>query len=159
MLLKEYWIKDQNYINSLIQEIKDNIDESYSYKSNVRGEKTYWKHFVKKSKNFKPVLDLLNQYVLYEAWGNILNKNDYVEEHNHFDPILTNRFVDTSGILYLTNHGPGTFFKDFNKTIKPQVGKIVVFDSKYLHSVKKCDTDEPRITLAFNGRKKESYEF
>ena len=159
MLLKEYWIKDQNYIDSLIQEIKDNIDESYSYKSNVRGEKTYWKHFVKKSKNFKPVLDLLNQYVLYEAWGNILNKNDYVEEHNHFDSILTNRFVDTSGILYLTNHGPGTFFKDFNKIIKPQVGKIVVFDSKYLHSVKKCDTDKPRITLAFNGRKKESYEF
>ncbi len=29
---------------------------------------------VKKSKNFKPVLDLLNEYVLYEAWGNILNK-------------------------------------------------------------------------------------
>ena len=159
MLLKEYKIKDQSYTDILLKEVKDNIDEIYSYKSNVVGKKTYWKHFIKKSKNFKDVLNLLNEYVLYEAWGNILNKNDYVEEHNHFNPTLVNRFIDISGILYLTNFGPGTFFKQFNKTIKPEAGKIIVFDSKYLHSVKKCDRDEPRITIAFNGRRKESYEF
>ena len=61
-------------------------------------------------------------------------------------------------MLYLTDIKPGTYFTEFNKTIDPEIGKIIIFDSKYRHSVDKCDTNEERITLAFNGRKKESYE-
>ena len=53
----------------------------------------------------------------------------------------------------------GHISKKYDTTIIPEVGKIVIFDANTLHEVKKSDSDEERINIAFNGRRKESYEF
>jgi len=158
MFFDEYKIEDLEYINILKNEIINNIRKDHSYKTNVLGKMTYWKYFTHQSKNFKKVKDILYKYHIYEAWGNILNKGDSVKEHDHISN-PENMAVTASGVLYLTDVGPGTYFKEFNKTIKPEIGKIIVFDPKYRHSVEKYDKDEDRITLAFNGRIKEAYEF
>jgi len=158
MFLKEYKITDKKYINSLKEEVIKNIDNTYSYKTNVQGKMTYWKYFTHQSENFQKIKDILFEYHLYEAWGNILNKGDHVVEHDH-SAFPKNMPVSASGVLYLTDIGPGTYFKEFNKSIKPEIGKIIIFDPKYRHSVEKYDKDENRITIAFNGRIKEKYEF
>ena len=158
MFLKEYKIKDLDYINVLKEEILQNIDKNHSYSTNVKGKMTYWKYFTHHSKNFNKIREVLYEYHIYEAWGNILNKGDFVHEHDHISN-PENMAVTASGVLYLTDVGPGTYFKEFNKTIKPEIGKIIVFDPKYRHSVEKYDKEEDRITIAFNGRIKEAYEF
>jgi len=158
MFLEEYFLKDINLINKLKESIKNNISKYTSYKTNVKGKMTDWKFFIGKD-IFKPIEKILYKYKLYDAWGNILYKGEHVEEHDHGGKIDINTALNMSGVLYLTNTKPGTYFKEFNKTIDPEIGKIIVFDNKYRHSVDKCDTDNERITLAFNGRKKELYEF
>tara|TARA_R110000823_G_scaffold315645_1_gene448855 strand:- start:703 stop:1179 length:477 start_codon:yes stop_codon:yes gene_type:complete len=158
MFLKEYKIEDINYINLLKQEVVENIDKHHSYTTNVKGKMTYWKFFTHQSKNFEKVRDVLYEYHIYEAWGNILNKDDYVDKHNHIAD-HENFPVTASGVLYLTDVGPGTSFVDFDKIIKSEIGKIIVFSPKYNHLVEKYDGDKDRITIAFNGRIKEKYEF
>lgn len=157
MFLKEYKIEDIDYINELKEEVKKNISQPFSYKTNVKGKMTFWKYFSHESKNFEKIKDILFEYKIYEAWGNILNKGDFVEEHDHISD-NGNLSLNFSGILYLTNVGPGTYFTEFNKEIKPEIGKIIIFDCKYRHLVKKYDKDEDRITIAFNGRIREKYE-
>jgi Rps23 Pro-64 3,4-dihydroxylase Tpa1-like proline 4-hydroxylase len=158
MILEEYLIKDISVITSLKEDIKNNLDTSMKNTTNVKGSMTNYKHFIGR-KTFEPIKKLLNKFAIYEAWGNVLKKGEYVKEHHHISNENNNFKINISGILYLTDIKPGTYFKEFNKTIDPKIGKIIVFDNKYKHSVDKCDTDEERITLAFNGRKKENYEF
>ena len=159
MFYDEYKITDTEYLKSLQTEIKNNTIKSLRNRTNVKGQMTYWNYFIDK-KIFNKVKDITYKYFWYDAWGNILNKNDYVEEHDH---ITVNPKIKLpcshSGILYLTDQEPGTYFKKYDVTIKPELGKIIIFKSNVLHSVKKCDTSKERITLAFNGRRKEAYEF
>jgi len=157
MFLEEYYLKDTNLINNLKEIIKNNISKHTSYKTNVQGKMTDWKFFIKNNV-FKPIEEVLYKYKIYQAWGNVLTKGEHVLEHDHIGEEDHNTIYNISGVLYLTDIKPGTYFKEFNKTIDPEIGKIIIFDNKYRHSVDKCDTNEERITLAFNGRKKESYE-
>tara|TARA_R110000787_G_C13349552_1_gene438989 strand:+ start:307 stop:783 length:477 start_codon:yes stop_codon:yes gene_type:complete len=158
MFLKEYKIKDLDYINVLKEEIINNIDKNISYNTNVKGKMTNWKYFTHHSKNFDKIRQVLYEYHIYEAWGNILNKGDFVKEHDHLGK-NKNMNVSASGVLYLTDVGLGTYFKEFDVEVKSEVGKIIIFDPSYRHSVKEYDKEEDRVTLAFNGRVKEAYEF
>jgi ectoine hydroxylase-related dioxygenase (phytanoyl-CoA dioxygenase family) len=54
------------------------------------------------------------------------------------------------GILYLSDNGPGTFFKDFDVTIEEKIGRYVLFHPLLLHSVEKNLKNKERITIAFN---------
>jgi hypothetical protein len=83
-------------------------------------------------------------FVINEAWGNICKKGDEVLEHNHRG---TTSFC---GILYLTENGPGTFFKDLNINVDEKIGKFVLFHPILFHQVKKIENDIERITVAFN---------
>ena len=159
MLFKNYKIDDITYIENLKKEVKKNVNSNFSYKTNVKGKMTDWSYFSNKNNIFKKVEDLLFEYKIYQAWGTILNKGDYVVEHDHTCTNLTNFYINISGVIYLTDVGPGTYFKEFNKTIKPEIGKIIVFNSEYRHAVEKYDKNEDRITIGFNGRRKEAYEF
>ena len=162
MWIKEYKIDDLSYIEILKNEIKNNISKKFSYNTNVKGQMTDWRYFTDVSKNFQKIKQILNRYYLVQAWGNILNKDDEVLEHCHIEKVdgkPAGYLPSTiSGIIYLTDIEPGTYFKDFDFTVKPEVGKIVVFNNEYLHSVSKSKNDN-RYTIAFNGRIKESYEF
>ena len=77
MFYDEYKITDTDYLKSLQTEIKNNTIESFRNLTNVKGQMTYWNYFIDK-KIFNKVKDITYKYFWYDAWGNILNKNDYV---------------------------------------------------------------------------------
>ena len=158
MFYSEKKITDLNLINSLKKEVKNNVKEFLTNNTNVKGQMTFYRHFID-NKLFKIIEETTLEYKWYDAWGTILKKGQHVSEHNHIliDKESSN-ILTHSGILYLTDIQPGTYFKNHNITIKPEIGKIIIFSCKEAHSVAKYEGDEERITIAFNGRKKEEYE-
>ena len=162
MFYKEYKYPDIEVLNKLKQDVKENVLDWYAYKTNIKGLMTGYKRYTKEARNlFQPIIDLLStEYHIYESWGGLLRKGDHIILHNHTPkPRVPNRNFTISGIVYLTDVLPGTYFKKYDTTIVPEVGKIVIFDANTLHEVKKSDSDGERINIAFNGRRKESYEF
>jgi hypothetical protein len=147
-------IKDKELIENLKSEIKNfkiKEEDNLSYKTNVKGIFTGWQSLVKNKffleflfsikKEIKLIYD--NNFIITDAWGNILKKDEEVIEHTHGN----NAF---SGIIYLTDGGPGTFFRDLNLTIEEEIGKYILFTPYLKHSVQKINKDIERITIAFN---------
>jgi hypothetical protein len=144
-------IYEEELLKKLIDKVKKTKDSNLSYKTNVKGHFTGFKSLVE-DENFHSFLKLIQPYikVIYnknftidDAWGNILKKGEEVTEHNHNSHVFC-------GILYLSENGPGTYFRGHDITVKEEIGKFVLFDSKLLHSVKKIEDDIERITIAFN---------
>lgn len=99
------------------------------------------------------------------AWININHKGHYNELHFHSNCIF-------SGVFYLTNNNsPITFVKDKNLmsltlsevhsnfttdisheevTYTPKRGDLLMFPAWLSHKVKPNDSNEPRISIAFN---------
>jgi hypothetical protein len=151
LFLIEYQLKNLNFVDILKKEIKNKVG-SMDYKTNVKGKMTNFTEFVnneilinilKECTKVTNVLNLPPKSVLKDAWGNILKKGDSVQPHTHDGHTV-------SGILYLTENGPGTYFKEFNKTIDEKIGKIVLFNGDALHSVPVYNGNEDRYTIAFN---------
>ena len=149
----------------LLEKIKNKIidkshDFSLSYKTNVKSKFTGFKSLVEEpeiqefAKKIGPYVDNIYPKVseLKECWGNIYTKDDYTQLHHHQE---TTAFC---GILYLTEGGPGTYFKDFNITIEEKCGKVVLFPGSLLHEVKASNLNNTRITMAFNCFEKKSWE-
>lgn len=148
--LLEYQFKDLNFINILKKEIDNNVGE-LDYKTNVKGQMTKFNALVnneifinllKESLSFSNVLNI-RDLKLTDAWGNILKKGDVVQLHEHSPAVI-------SGVLYLTEGGPGTFFSQFNKTVEEKIGKIVFFSGSAFHQVLPYTLDENRYTISFN---------
>jgi hypothetical protein len=145
-------IEDKIIINNLIDFVKNNKDEELSYKTNVRGHFTGFKSLVKNKdfinflKLIQPVINIIyqNNFIIYDAWGNLCKINEEVDEHNHG---VISAFC---GVLYLTEGGPGTYFKEYDLLIKEEIGKFILFSPILTHSVEKIKKDIERITVAFN---------
>ena len=144
-------IDNKEIVDNLIDFIKKNKNTELSNKTHVKGHFTGFHKLVNNVyfHNFlKLIIDRIyiiykNDFNITEAWGNILKKGDLVTEHDHGN----NAFC---GILYLSEGGPGTFFKQYNKTIEEKIGRFVLFHPSLLHSVEKIEKDIERITVAFN---------
>jgi hypothetical protein len=145
--------------NSLMELLKKDIDEelkksNMNYKTNVYGKMTNFKAFIR-NENFNEFCKLSQEvflaatnnqgYICRDAWGNIFEKEDFVHEHNHRD------CSSFSGVLYLDDFGPGTYFPYYDLTVKEEIGKFVVFHPYVKHSVSKFNYGKKkRYTLAFN---------
>lgn len=144
-------IDDKEIINNLIDFVRNNKDENLSYKTSVKGHFTGFKSLIKNSffldflKIIQPQISIIfsKNFIIKDAWGNILKKGEEVLEHMHDN----NAFC---GLLYLTDTGPGTYFKEYNLTVTEEIGKYVLFSPTLIHSVKKIETDIERTTVAFN---------
>jgi len=145
-------INNKDIINNLINFVKNNKDEELSYKTNVKGHFTGFfsliqnNDFINFLKEIQPQIKMIYQdnFVISEAWGNLCKRGEEVVEHNH-------RSVSGfCGILYLTDGGPGTYFKEYDLLIKEEIGKFILFHPLLNHSVKKIENDIVRITIAFN---------
>ena len=145
-------INDGDIINNLINFVKNNKDENLSYKTKIKGHFTGFTSLVNNEdlnkfvNIIRPQIKLVyqNDFNVFEAWGNILKKDEEVLEHVH----------DINGfcvILYLTENGPGTFFKQHNFLVNEEIGKYVIFSPCLIHSVEKIKEDVDRITVAFNA--------
>jgi ectoine hydroxylase-related dioxygenase (phytanoyl-CoA dioxygenase family) len=144
-------IFNDKIINNLINFVINNKDNELSYKTNVKGHFTGFKSLVDNS-DFISFLKIIqqqikiicnNNFIIQDAWGNLCKKGDEVVEHDHGNSLFC-------GILYLTEGGPGTYFRDFDYTINEERGKFVLFHPKLLHSVKKIEKDIERISISFN---------
>ena len=156
ILLIEHQLKDLSFVEDFKNLIDLNISE-LSYKTNVKGKMTKWDTFVE-NKDFRKIIlnsvDVIkhfskNNVYCNNAWGNKLeNNDDEVKPHHHIGPDII-----ISGILYLTEGGPGTYFNEFNKTVKEKIGKLVFFSPEAFHGVPKSNLTKTRYTLSFNLNK------
>jgi hypothetical protein len=152
-------INDSTIINNLTNTIKNNIDKDLSYKTHVQAKFTGFRSLIENQdfinflKIIQPQIKLIyqNNFKIIDAWGNICKYGEEITEHIHGN----NAF---SGILYLTEGGPGTYFRDYDLTISEEIGKYVLFHPKLFHSVKKIETNIERITMAFNMSEIKSWE-
>jgi hypothetical protein len=145
-------IKDNQLINNLINFVKNNKDNDLSNKTHVKGYTTGFQSLVN-NKDFLNFLNIIkpeikviynNNFSVRDAWGNLCKIGEQVTEHNHKS---TTAFC---GILYLTDGGPGTYFKEHDLLIEEEIGKYVLFHPFLKHSVKKIEKNIERITVAFN---------
>jgi hypothetical protein len=156
-ILKETYILtgkiyDKNIINNLIYFIKNYKDTELSYKTNVQGIFTGFNSlnengdFINFLKIIQPEIKSIyfDNFEIKNAWGNICKKGDEVLEHNH------GGVTGFCGILYLTENGPGTYFKEHDLLVNEEIGKFILFSPILKHSVKKIENDIERITVAFN---------
>jgi len=153
-------INNNELINNLRNNIINNIDPTFKNKTNVKGDFTgfsklnnneYFANFIQ---SIMPEIQIICKFnfIIHNSWGNICRKGDEVVEHNHGG---TNGFC---GILYLTENGPGTYFKDYDIKIDEKIGRFVLFHPLLFHSVEKINSDIERITIAFNMEKTKNWE-
>jgi hypothetical protein len=150
LFIIEHQLQDLSFVNEFKSLIDKNVGE-LSYKTNVKAKMTDW-HFFKQVPKFNKLLldmgELFSAFpframTLAQAWGNVIEKGEEVVIHNH-------RYNHVSGVLYLTENGPGTYFPQFNKTIVEKIGKVVFFNGETNHSVAKSFNKQKRYTVAFN---------
>jgi hypothetical protein len=153
-------INNQTIINNLVADIKNKKDKDLSYKTNVKGHFTGFKSLLDNI-DFKNFLISINKEIniiyqknfkVVDAWGNILKIGDEVVPHTHGG---TEAF---SGLLYLSDKGPGTYFKEYDLLITEEIGKFVLFSSMLLHGVSKIEENIERITLSFNCNQLKDWE-
>ena len=153
LFLHEEVLKDFNP-KPLIEKIKANVNKELSYKTNVRNKMTDWQCFSKDptmssifaNMSYLVGILLLPDLQLASCWGTWSSK--YVEtfQHKHSPS-------DISGILYLTEGGPGTYFPEFNINAEEKIGKLVFFHGDTLHKVEKSKIKKDRFLISFNFEK------
>jgi hypothetical protein len=131
-----------------------------SYKTHVKGHFTGFKsltqnnEFITFLKNIQENIKIIyrDNFIIQDAWGNICKIGEEVTEHNH------GGITGFCGILYLTEGGPGTYFKEHDLLVKEEIGRYVLFHPLLKHSVKKIENDIERITIAFNMEETKNWE-
>jgi len=164
-ILKETYIltgkiDNEQLIKNLIYFVKKNKDENLSYKTNVKGHFTGFKSLILNNefltflKNIQENIKIIHKtnFIVNDAWGNICKIGEEIIEHNHDG---TTGFC---GILYLTEGGPGTYFKEYDLLIKEEIGKYILFHPILNHSVQKIENNIERITIAFNMNRVKEWE-
>lgn len=151
---------DLEIVNNLKKKIKEKVKESsLNYKTNVKGFFSGFDSLKEDQDFFKFIISIKESikcftncsFTIADCWGNILRKNDEVIEHTHDNS-------DFSGILYLTENGPGTYFSQYNLLIPEKIGRFVLFSPILKHSVKKIEEDIERYTLSFNAKNVKIWE-
>jgi hypothetical protein len=156
-ILKEVFIIEiQNKVNSnyFIKKINEGIskENNFNYKTNVFGKMTSWDYFtkdvyfldlIKSTTNYLDKHIHLHKCKLIEAWGLRIDKQDYVDSHNHSDRIL-------SGVLYLNDSNQDLIFPEIDLKITPTKGKILLFHPTLLHETIPSNEKKSRYSIAFN---------
>jgi hypothetical protein len=153
-------INNKDIIDNLTSFVKNNIDKELSYKTNVKAHFTGFKSLIENKdfinflKEIQPQIKIVYQenFIISEAWGNLCKIGEEVIEHTH------KGVSGFCGILYLTDGGPGTYFKEYDLLIQEEIGKFILFHPLLNHSVKKIENNIERITVAFNMEQFKNWE-
>jgi hypothetical protein len=146
----------------LENDIKDCGDKQ-NKKTNVKGYMTYWQMHTKYD-SFKNLLVMIVKEHLENykrltlvggdtvriycpsMWGNIYNKGDHTQEHDH----TGSRFSFTYYVKCDENSSPIVFSHPGFMQIKPKTGDLLIWDSDYKHMVPEQLTDSERVVIAGN---------
>ena len=154
-------INNKEIIDNLIKFIKNNKNEKLSYNTHVKGhftgfnslnENIYFINFIKLIHSYINKIFTKNFYIS-EAWGNICKINEEVTEHTH-----EGVGAGFCGIFYLSENGPGTYFREYDIFVKEKIGKFILFHPCLRHSVPLISKNIERITVAFNAREFKSWD-
>mgnify|MGYP003116248580 CR=1 FL=1 len=148
-------------IHNFIIDIKNNLNTEMQNYTNVKGKMTDWNYFLNKD-NFNKFLTFiinkhqishphlfeyfLEKYIVKDAWGNQIQKNDSLDYHAH---------SCWHGVLYLTK-GCDLLFPELNLKITPEPGDYYIFPPEILHGFNKCEEENSRYSLIFNLEQKET---
>jgi hypothetical protein len=140
----------EDILLALEKEIKNNVG-SMDYQTNVKGKMTGFNYFItnkyfnlliKKwsgcSEQFQAMHSPITKINVKNAWGNILNKGDFVLQHDHLESTF-------NSILYFSN----TSIVIEKKEINVKRGDIVTIWGFMKHYVNKDEHDN-RVTLVWN---------
>jgi hypothetical protein len=148
-------INNNDLIDKLLEFVYKNKEYHHTY-TNVIGKHTKFNFLNNNNffhlflKEIKKQINLIckENFIVESSWANIYNKDDHALMHNHLGSTAF------SGIIYLTNGpGPGTYFPEYDLTVKEKKGRFVLFHGNLLHEVKKFKYDKDRVTIAFNFTK------
>tara|TARA_B100000287_G_scaffold405781_1_gene429664 strand:- start:361 stop:882 length:522 start_codon:yes stop_codon:yes gene_type:complete len=137
-------------LESQIREVWDNRDKPINMNAHFTGF-----HFDRDNKSAQNisrwVSDLIRKVLEYpvdlkcvELWGVLYNEGDYVTAHPHTPSLYS--------FVYFVNTPKGSsplVFETSGRKIKPEAGKVVIFDSRLVHKVppNKC---KGRCTISGN---------
>ena len=147
----------EDYLMHFENQIRLNVGE-LDYKTNVRGQMTGFKHFLKDEKfnSFMNIfiqkmadivkesdplqLKIFNSIQVAEAWGNKLKAGEMVNPHNHIGSL------DYASVLYFS----ATYLVVENQKVDVSRGDVLTFFCTAKHWTDKAN--EERLSLAFNWR-------
>jgi hypothetical protein len=144
----------QHVLHNLRCKLKNSISEKISNMTYVRGKMTGFHTFIHDidfstfftdtMKHIKPVFHpdspFHKELKVDEAWGNCLNKGEFVAEHIH------NTY---HGILYLTEGTP-LHFREIDMTFTPKPGDWIISEPLILHHTEPVQDDKERLSIVFN---------
>ena len=156
--IKIFLLQGQIFDFNLIKKLKKKLllkinNSATNYKTNVKAKMSEYDSF-NEDKDFHDFIHLIIPYIkiiqegkffIHSAWGNIYKKKtDHTIMHDH-------KGCDfMSGVLYLTDKGPGTYFKEFNFNTNEKIGKFLLFSPEANHEVKPFDYKSKRMVISFN---------
>lgn len=85
------------------------------------------------------------QFCVYNCWGNVYEKGASVESHDHLPYYLSFVYFAKAG----ENAAP-LVFSDSGLSIKPRIGKVVIFPSHLSHEVPVQKSASARVTVSGN---------
>lgn len=118
-----------------------------------------------KVEHMRPLLGFLDTLNLKikQCWVNISHKGCYMESHSHGDCFLTCVYyvkaTSNSGDICFNKSsqkyskeflGNQSVYTEHTHKVTPTPGKLLIFPPWLVHSVEKSESDEDRISIAFN---------
>jgi len=103
-------------------------------------------------------LNIDNEYYV-QCWFNVMRKGEEIKKHNHANNIESIAYL--SGHICINVDKTNTYYElPYSKKIyksENQPGKITLFPSWVDHFTDKVESDQKRITIAFDIKTKKSY--
>jgi uncharacterized protein (TIGR02466 family) len=122
----------------------------------------------KSTRSFAPDADFNNIELLADGWVNVNPKGAYNAPHDHIGSFWSGCYYvqvpddtdsDGGAIEFLSPHKPLPSYGLFKSPItgdklrfRPEPGLALIFPSSLTHWVHPNDSEEDRVTIAFNGR-------
>jgi len=160
-IIRDYLPKEEMLkLDNLIRELTE--EDSMNRQTNVKANMTSYSALQDKSKFgffFQKVAhsvdaiiklrgkhgkDFFN-YNFVDSWGMRHRKNDYTVMHAHLPCLWSGAYY-----TYVPKPEPFMEFIEFNREVKLETNMLVLFPAFVLHKVSRNESEEDRISMAFN---------
>jgi len=147
------------FIKRIDHFVKDETNQNYQ--TNVKGKMT--NDIFLQDQNFINLLHVCKTYVgsfsrvwdypwvLLNAWGVRNDYGDYTRNHRHGQACI-------SGLIYLNSNEQELEFPELQTKVKPEPGRVVIWDSLLRHECKPNRSDISKYSVVFNIDYQAGYE-
>ena len=138
------------FINEIEKGINDKNNNNY--KTNIVGQMTDWKYFVKDKLFIQVVTEIFSKleketdflnFAINEAWGLKQGYGEKTKKHNHLSSYI-------SGIIYLSKCDQPLVFDEVNEKVEVEIGNFAIFDSWLTHGCSPSLDNTFKYGISFN---------